>query len=69
MTRPPLELLGCAHQHYAATDDDALLKRGAGGVQRIVDAILALLHLLSEASPTRMIATPPASFAVPPGRS
>jgi hypothetical protein len=39
------ELLGGLHQRHAAADDDAFLNRGAGRVQRVVDAVLALLHL------------------------
>jgi hypothetical protein len=37
-------LLG-AQQRDAAARHDAFLDRGAGGVQRVVDAVLALLHL------------------------
>jgi hypothetical protein len=58
------ERLGAMHQRHAAADDDAFLHRGAGGVQRVVDAVLALLHLdLGRMPPTRITATPPASFA------
>jgi hypothetical protein len=32
-------------QRDAAAGHDALLDRGAGGVQRVVDAVLLLLHL------------------------
>src|SRR3546814_18212038 len=32
-------------QSAAAADDDAFLDRGAGGVHRVFDAILTLLHL------------------------
>ena len=32
-------------QRAAAADDNAFLRRGTDGVQRIVDAVLALLHL------------------------
>src|SRR5690606_35205206 len=34
-----------AQQRGAAARNDAFLDRGAGGVQRVVDAVLALLHL------------------------
>ena len=37
-------LLG-AQQRDAAARDDAFLDRGAGGVQRVLDAVLLLLHL------------------------
>ena len=32
-------------QHDAAARDDAFLDRGAGRIERVVDAVLALLHL------------------------
>src|SRR5439155_858063 len=37
--------LGGLQQHDSAARHDAFLDRGAGGVERVVDAILALLHL------------------------
>src|SRR5687768_8355330 len=40
-----LKHLGAIEQSDAAADDDAFLDRGAGGVHRVIDAILALLHL------------------------
>ena len=40
-----LERLGGAQQRDAAARQDAFLDRGAGRVHRVVDAILALLHL------------------------
>src|SRR5262245_52504414 len=40
-----LELLGGAEQGDAAARHDAFLDRGAGGVHRVINAILALLHL------------------------
>ena len=40
-----LERLGRIEQRSAAARDDAFLDRGAGRVKRVVDAILALLHL------------------------
>ena len=40
-----LELLGGAQQGDAAARHDAFLDRGAGRMHRVVDAILALLHL------------------------
>ena len=39
------ERLGGVEQRDAAAGDDAFLDRGAGRVHRVVDAILALLHL------------------------
>jgi hypothetical protein len=42
--RPLEDLLG-PQQRDAAARHDAFLDRGAGGVQRVIDAILALLHL------------------------
>src|SRR5262249_36608633 len=41
----PLERFGGAQQGDAAARQDAFLDRGAGGVHRVIDAILALLHL------------------------
>src|ERR1017187_10162877 len=41
----PLEGLGGAQQRDAAARQDAFLDRGAGGMHRVIDAILALLHL------------------------
>ena len=40
-----LERLGGVEQRGAAARDDAFLDRGAGRVERVVDAILALLDL------------------------
>ena len=40
-----VERLDRVQQRHAAAGDDALLDRGAGRVQRVVDAVLALLHL------------------------
>ena len=40
-----LERLGGVEQSGAAAGDDAFLDRGAGGVERVVDAVLALLDL------------------------
>ena len=40
-----LERLGGVEQRDAAAGDDAFLDRGAGRVERVVDAVLALLHL------------------------
>src|SRR3954463_8608314 len=40
-----LELLGGTEQGDAAARDDAFLDRGAGRMHRVIDAILALLHL------------------------
>ena len=40
-----LERLGRVEQRSAAARDDAFLDRGAGRVERVVDAVLALLHL------------------------
>ena len=40
-----VERLGGAQQSDAAAGNDAFLDRGAGRVQRVVDAVLALLHL------------------------
>src|SRR5207253_4940294 len=40
-----LERLGRIEQRNAATGDDAFLDRGAGRVERVVDAVLALLDL------------------------
>ena len=37
--------LGGLQQHHAAARDDAFLDRGAGGIERVVDAVLALLDL------------------------
>ena len=37
--------LGAAEQRDAAAGDDAFLDRGAGGVERVLDAGLLLLHL------------------------
>ena len=39
------ERLGGVEQRDAAAGDDAFLDRGAGRVHRVVDAVLALLHL------------------------
>ena len=39
------ERLGGVEQRRTAAGDDAFLDRGAGGVERVVDAILALLDL------------------------
>src|SRR6266536_3313995 len=39
------ERLGRAQQRDAAARQDALLDRGAGRVERVIDAVLALLHL------------------------
>src|SRR5699024_6262833 len=39
------ELLRSVDQRDTAARHHALLNRGAGGVQRVVDAVLALLHL------------------------
>ncbi len=50
-------------QGDAAARNDAFLDRRTGRVQRVVDAVLALLHLDLGAPPTRITATPPASFA------
>ena len=58
-----VERLRGAQKRHAAARHDALFDRGAGGVQGVVDPIFALLHLDSVAPPTRMTATPPASFA------
>jgi hypothetical protein len=52
-----------AHQRDTAARDDAFFDRGAGGVQRVLDASLLLLHLDSVAAPTLITATPPASLA------
>ena len=41
----PLERLGRAQQRDAAARQDAFLDRGAGRMHRVIDAILALLHL------------------------
>src|SRR5450631_4852645 len=41
----PLEGFGGAQQRDAAARQDAFLDRGAGGMHRVVDAILALLYL------------------------
>ena len=41
----PLERLGRVEQRSAAARDDAFLDRGAGRVERVVDAVLALLDL------------------------
>src|SRR3977135_2582474 len=41
----PLEAFTGAQQRDAATRQDAFLDRGAGRMHRVVDAILALLHL------------------------
>src|SRR5665647_2538815 len=41
----PLEGFGGAQQRDAAARQDAFLDRGAGGMHRVIDAILALLHL------------------------
>ena len=43
--RSRFERLGRAQQRDAAARQDAFLDRGAGRVHRVVDAILALLHL------------------------
>lgn len=40
-----LELLGGAQQGDAAARENACLDRGEGGVHRVVNATLALLHL------------------------
>src|SRR5581483_868962 len=40
-----VERLDRVEQRRAAARDDAFLDRGAGGVHRVVDAILARLHL------------------------
>src|SRR5688572_29746061 len=40
-----VELLAGIEQSDAAARNDAFLDRGAGGVKRVVDAVLALLHL------------------------
>ena len=40
-----LERLGRVEQRGAAAGDDAFLDRGAGRVERVVDAVLALLDL------------------------
>ena len=41
----PVERLGGVEQSDAAAGDDAFLDRGAGRVERVVDAVLALLDL------------------------
>src|SRR3546814_17507613 len=37
--------LGCIEQRGAAARDNAFLNRGAGGMERVVDAVLAFLAL------------------------
>ena len=37
--------VGCLQQRDAAADHDAFLDRGARGIERVIDAVLALLHL------------------------
>src|SRR3546814_20245863 len=37
--------LGCIEQRGAAARDNAFLNRGAGGMERVVDAVLAFLDL------------------------
>src|SRR3954451_750704 len=39
------QLLGSTGERYAAPRHDALLDRGAGRMQRVIDAVLAFLHL------------------------
>ena len=43
----PLTVIACAalQQGHAAARHHAFLDRGAGGIERVVDAVLALLHL------------------------
>ena len=40
-----LDRVGGVQQRDAAAGDDALLERRAGGLQRVLDAVLLLLHL------------------------
>ena len=41
----PSSALVASQQRHAAAGDDAFLDRGAGRVERVIDAVLALLHL------------------------
>jgi hypothetical protein len=47
----------------AAAGDDALFRRSAGGVERVLDAVFFSFTSISVAPPTRITATPPASLA------
>src|SRR5581483_9573376 len=40
-----LDRVGSIEQRDTATGDDALLERGTSGLQRVLDAMLRLLHL------------------------
>ena len=55
-------LLG-AQQRDAAARHDAFLDRRAGGVERVLDAVLLLLHFDLGRAADRITATPPASLA------
>ncbi|SEG79287.1 hypothetical protein SAMN04488115_11455 [Bosea lathyri] len=60
---PGLQCLDRTQKGDAASRQNALFHRSAGGVQGIVDAVLLLLDLDLGRAPTRMTATPPASLA------
>jgi hypothetical protein len=59
-----LERLDAAQVRRAAARDDAFLDRGAGRVQRVLDAVLASPSSRPRwRAPTLITATPPASLA------